>query len=253
MNIHAALICLWEVNKMAKISATKAAYRKERKRVLQFISRAKKRGYVFEESVVPDLVKTPRAKDVKALKQLTPTALYKKSYKIDTYTGEAVEGIEGRKQERKTAAQKARQTRKRRQSPVEYYPDEADIIINNVSEEIESLDFGPLNRLSDEIDSQIDSASNMFGAQRRVHAENANRLKALLNAAIRNEGMENVARRIKENYDELYETSLIVSYGSDQEQVNIAINRFTTLITGHALTMEDARYNSDYIDSTMGW
>ena len=238
---------------MTALSAIKSAYHKERKRVLQFISRAKKRGYVFFESVVPDLVKKPRAKDVKSLKQLTPAELYKKSYKIDPSTGEAIEGVEGRKQERKIAAQKAQQTRKRRQSPTDYYPNEADIIINNVSEEIESLDFGPLNRLSDEIDSQIESTSNMFGAQRQVHAENANRLKALLNAAIRNEGMENVARRIKENYDELYEASLIVSYSSDQEQVNIHINRFTTLITGHALTMEDARYNSDYIDSTMGW
>lgn len=252
MNIHAALICLWEVNKMAKISATKAAYRKERKRVLQFISRAKKRGYVFEESVVPDLVKTPRAKDVKSLKQLTPTALYKKSYKIDTYTGEAIEGIEGRKQERKIAAQKARQTRKRRQSPVEYYPNEADIIINNVSEEIESLDFGPLNRLSSEIDSQLESLSSMPKYQATMHVENVNRLKRLLDSAIQSEGLENVAMRIKENYDLLYETSLIVAYHSSQEEVNIAINRFTTIITGHALTMEQARYNSDYIDS-MGW
>ena len=237
---------------MAKISATKAAYRKERKRVLQFISRAKKRGYVFEESVVPDLVKTPRAKDVKSLKQLTPTALYKKSYKIDTYTGEAIEGIEGRKQERKIAAQKARQTRKRRQSPVEYYPNEADIIINNVSEEIESLDFGPLNRLSSEIDSQLESLSSMPKYQATMHVENVNRLKRLLDSAIQSEGLENVAMRIKENYDLLYETSLIVAYHSSQEEVNIAINRFTTIITGHALTMEQARYNSDYIDS-MGW
>ena len=237
---------------MAKISATKAAYRKERKRVLQFISRAKKRGYVFEESVVPDLVKTPRAKDVKSLKQLTPTALYKKSYKIDTYTGEAVEGIEGRKQERKTAAQKAQQTRKRRQATAEYYPNEADIIINNVSEEIESLDFGPLNRLTGEIDSQLESLSSMPKYQATMHVENVNRLKRLLDSAIQSEGLENVATRIKENYDLLYETSLIVAYHSSQEEVNIAINRFTTIITGHALTMEQARYNSDYIDS-MGW
>ena len=237
---------------MAKISATKAAYRKERKRVLQFISRAKKRGYVFEESVVPDLVKTPRAKDVKSLKQLTPTELYKKSYKIDTYTGEAVEGIEGRKQERKIAAQKARQTRKRRQSTVEYYPNEADIIINNVSEEIESLDFGPLNRLTGEIDSQLESLSSMPKYQATMHVENVNRLKRLLDSAIQSEGLENVAMRIKENYDLLYETSLIVAYHSSQEEVNIAINRFTTIITGHALTMEQARYNSDYIDS-IGW
>lgn len=99
-----------------KLSALKQAFAKELSRIRKFISRATKRGYSFEEVTLPKTPKRVTQKAVERLKkQYTPEKLYTQAiYK--TPTGVQVSGLEGRKYERKTAAEKAAATRARRKA-----------------------------------------------------------------------------------------------------------------------------------------
>ena len=98
-------------------------YKKQRKRIQQFIRRAEKRGYQFEPNVLPQKPKRITAQSVERLKKLTPEKLYKKSvYGGEATYGEIVSGEKGRKLERKRSAEKAVQTRKAIQAVRSYKP-----------------------------------------------------------------------------------------------------------------------------------
>lgn len=71
-------------------------YSKQRRRVLQFINRAKKKGYSFPEDIIPKIVKNPTRADVKALSKLTPEKLYSQ-LKYGNISGEEQRAIEKEK------------------------------------------------------------------------------------------------------------------------------------------------------------
>ena len=98
---------------MAKKSKYYESYKKELTRIKRFIRRAEKRGYKFEENVIPKTPKKITQGSVNTLKKLTPEKLYKKSvYGGEQSGGEIVSGVLGRKLERKISAEKAKETRK---------------------------------------------------------------------------------------------------------------------------------------------
>ena len=140
-------------NKTVKTLA-EVEYNRELKRIKQFIRRASKRGFIWEDSVIPEKPKKVTQKSVERLKKLTPTVLYKKGGYVDTETGELLPGTTGRHIERKKSAQKAKQTRKTKtrgkgtqnnqytpepeqpetehtKGDYEYYPDFTDVVIAN--------------------------------------------------------------------------------------------------------------------------
>lgn len=91
-------------------------YMKERKRVLRFMRRAMERGYIFPERLFHEH-KTINKKAVESLKKLKSKELYKKAQYSGWYVPEGkevVSGEEGRKLERKAAAQKAKETKIRK-------------------------------------------------------------------------------------------------------------------------------------------
>lgn len=101
--------------KKTKITPAQLAYRKERKRILQFIRRAEKRGYQFKTTVVPEIPKRITKASVEKLKKITPETLYSKAvYGGEATGGEIVSAEQGRKLEKKRRAQKAAETRKAR-------------------------------------------------------------------------------------------------------------------------------------------
>lgn len=71
-------------------------YSEQRRRVLQFVNRAKKRGYSFPEDIIPKIVKNPTRADVKVLSKLTPEKLYSQS-KYGDISGEEQRAIEKEK------------------------------------------------------------------------------------------------------------------------------------------------------------
>ena len=87
-------------------------YNKELKRIQQFLRRASKRGFIWDDSVIPKRPKKITEKSVAKLKRITPDVLYKKGQYLDTSTGELLSGVKGRALERKKATEKALETRK---------------------------------------------------------------------------------------------------------------------------------------------
>ena len=189
---------------MAKHKSRKVTYaseyRKQRKRVQQFIRRAEKRGYVFEDNILPAIPKNITKASVRRLERLTPDELYKKAVKLDYETGEFVSGVRGRSADRSQAAKKAAQTRKsirqnikipsirdvRKAQAGDYrrFPTESDILISNWFTELEGLQ----------------------------NAGYYNALKAWMNGAISQFGREAVAEMLKTAYENGYQLSWEIAY-----------------------------------------
>ena len=88
-------------------------YNKELRRIKRFLKAAEKRGYEWKESPIPDRPKRIRRESVEALKKKQPEYFYKKARYVNKETGEILPGLQGRQLERKEAAQKAAETRRR--------------------------------------------------------------------------------------------------------------------------------------------
>lgn len=86
-------------------------YKRELKRIQQFLRRASKRGFIWSENIIPQRPNKITEKSVAKLKKLTPDVLYKKGEYVDASTGELLSGTKGRNLERKIAAEKAKETR----------------------------------------------------------------------------------------------------------------------------------------------
>ena len=102
---------------MSSIKSQKAKneeYNKQRKRIKQLISRAKKRGYTFPENIIPPKPTKIYQKDINKLKSLTPEKIYAKAKYTDPRTNEIVKGDVGRKREKLFASRKSAYTRKYR-------------------------------------------------------------------------------------------------------------------------------------------
>lgn len=85
-------------------------YKKELRRIKQFIRRASKRGFIWFDNPIPKQPKKITTKSVSRLKNITPQTLYKKANFVDNETGEILSGTKGRKLEKKRAVEKAKET-----------------------------------------------------------------------------------------------------------------------------------------------
>lgn len=105
--------------KKRKLTQTRVEYNKQRKRIQNFISRAKKQGYVFDENVIPAIPKRVTKASVARLARLTSKELYKKAVYVSRETGEIETPEEHRKRILKEAAQKAKATKARKKAQKE--------------------------------------------------------------------------------------------------------------------------------------
>lgn len=128
-----------------KISKTQKEYRRVRSNLLRKISRASKRGYLFDENLVPEIPQKVTKSAIKKLEKIS-AELYDKAEHVDFETGEVLSGTEARKQERQESARKAVATRKgirynREEQTTEQFeyqyddysmfPSEAEMVISN--------------------------------------------------------------------------------------------------------------------------
>lgn len=100
------------MKKKKRISETRKEYNRQRKRIQNFISRNKKRGFLFDENILPKIPKRVTKASVNRLKKLTPDKLYSKAIHLDTETGEITKGLQASKELRR----KARAETKRRKA-----------------------------------------------------------------------------------------------------------------------------------------
>ena len=98
--------------KKNKLTKNQIAFKKQITRIKNFIRRATKRGYEFNENVIPTMPKRVTKKSIEKIKNIKPKDLYSKASYLDKSTGEIVSGSTGRKIERNLSTQKAKETRK---------------------------------------------------------------------------------------------------------------------------------------------
>lgn len=98
-----------------KLTPTQEAYNKEYNRIVNFIKRAEKRGFMFNfNAIIPKKLKHPKRASVERLKNFKPADLYEHSVYGGLATeGEITTGTEGRKAENKARAIKSAQTRQK--------------------------------------------------------------------------------------------------------------------------------------------
>lgn len=99
-----------------KLTKNQIEYNKQVRRIKNFIKRAEKRGYEFNEDILPKTPKRITKQAIKRLENLKPNQLYAKAEFLDTSTGEMLKGTKGRKLEWQRASEKAKQTRQRNKS-----------------------------------------------------------------------------------------------------------------------------------------
>lgn len=235
-----------------KLSANQQEYLKQVKRIKQFISRAEKRGFIFNENVIPEQPKRVTKKRIQELKEITPNVLYSLSEYVDTSTGEIITGKEGRTRERKASAYKASVTRRRNKEAerrfwtgetdsqstnqqhkgVKYYPDGGEIIYHNILE-----DF--ITRLSEETPEYTP-----YGKKRQYHvyeeSERGRKTLYTITMSVKNEiGESALGWRIQENSEEVQDLLICVFYGSSSELISTSVNRLARIIKGSELTMSE--------------
>ena len=94
-----------------KLTTNQMEFKKELKRIKRFIHNARKRGYEFDDNVLPKQPKRITRKKVEEIKNIKPSNLYDKAVYYDEVTHETFTGQQGRRLERHRASLKAKKTR----------------------------------------------------------------------------------------------------------------------------------------------
>lgn len=216
--------------KRVKKTPAERAYSKQVKRIKQFISRAEKRGYQFSEDALPQRPKRVTQASVRKLAKLTPEKLYKKAvYGGLASEGEIVPATEGLKLERSLRAKKSAETRKYRlaeplQEPTNtpgFEPPE------------NLLEFGISNVIVQNFKSQI------------LHfpKEIADKIIALINTLVTEQGIEDVAYSLQHMPMQFYEYINRQGYDS-----NAAIQEFSSALIEYLPNASDG-YKADLMDA----
>lgn len=222
----------------ARSTKVQREYTKERERIKSFLKRARARGFIFPDDILPDRVKHPTPEQLKQLKELTPEKLYSRAvYLIDPKTGEVTTGTERRQQERKTAAEKAKRTRAERlrppKTPTEGQPpDITDTVLLWVQDMFENADTSGLN------------------GEDAVHKQkHISQGEIILNNAILKYGRNEVARRLEENRDAIQPliNSLI---GTRYDDLAIQLlSEFHEILSDTTISVTEVKQLENYFES----
>ena len=242
--------------KKQKQTEVEKLYSKQIKRIKQFIRRAEKRGFIFEENIMPQKPKKVTKASVRKLEKLTPEKLYKKSLYLEESTGEIEEVQKRRKEERKQSARKAVKTRKERQKARRNWTFE------DAEKHREQLPVDGKEVLRNTIDdfvSRLQIDTSWVGRKRRrpvALQETINSqglLISLINQQIALFGEEEIGNRLQANSDKLSELLSIVLWDSKAEAIQSATRLFAEILTGNSLMPSqlqeldlESEYNEDF-------
>lgn len=140
-------------------------YSKQVKRIKQFIKRAEKRGYQFDEDVIPQRPKRITQASVRKLAKLTPEKLYQKAeYGGAASYGEVVTGVKGVRLERSLRGKKAAETRKYRLAEPRQEPTNTQGFVppENISEDTSFFDAVVITGFKSHVRQFNEHASNLL-------------------------------------------------------------------------------------------
>lgn len=216
---------------MAKnITPNQQEWKKELKRLNQFIKRAEKRGYIFDENIIPETPERITKKKLSEIKDINANALYSSAKYFNKETGETISGIEARKIERKKASQKAARTKSTKAKnqisnpQISALPSETDIVLKNIEQLISN--WQPMVNWS-----------NYF-----IEAKKSDKitLSNILQQSISEIGREETAKRLQNSATNVIDTAERILYSSDEEQVNLDLVDIATILKGRSLTPEES-------------
>lgn len=209
-----------------KLTVNQQQWKKEVDRLKQFIRRAEKRGFTFDD-VIPATPKRITKKQLNLIKSLTPNVLYSRANYTDPQTGQSISGTEGRRLERSRAALK--RFKKSTYNP----PIEEDSVLHQIEEMIRDWKTFP-------------NWSKYFTEVKR---EDKNRLKALLDGKIAEVGRKETARILQENAEGINHMADEILYSSDEDAVNMDLNYIATVLKGSPLTADESAYYTQLAES----
>ena len=242
--------------KKHKQSEAEKLYAKQLKRIKQFIRRAEKRGFIFEENIIPQKPKKVTKASVRKLERLTPEKLYKKSLYLEESTGEIEEAQKRRKEERKQSAKKAVKTRKERQKARRNWTREE---AEKNREQLPTEGKESFKNTIEEFVSRLQIDTSWLGKKRRrpialqetIHSQGI--LMNLINQQIELYGEEEIGNRLQSNSDKLSELLSIILWDSKAEAIQSATRVFAETITGNSLMPsqlqqleQESEYNENY-------
>lgn len=260
-------------------------YYKERKLVLQRISRAKKRGFAVPEKLLPAIPKKITAGSIRRLEKLSAKYIQKKSEFKGKKGAEARQEYQKEFVAKRKSSRKANKIKKIIQKILEF---------NSRLNESELLNLSEIDlmRLYEEEKEKKESAweeeqyynyddgyeegyesgyDDGYNAGRGVEIElpeeselvyqeivrileaGANKNYCFvamnyLNNAIGSRGFQEVMQSINESPDELKNDSNVIAFASDQEQIQMALSEFITLISGRALDSSESMKVAEEIE-----
>lgn len=207
--------------------------KKELKRVKQFIRRAEKRGYKFND----EFKKSISTRSTRSLQLLTARKIYEQS----TYTlpsREQYSGLTGRYLEREAASIKGAITRQmKREAAKKGKGDRFD----------EGADFGYLPNMEDIVYQNVMALIEQYPS-----SEGSQYLKNLLDSEISSYGKSMVARAMQAANEDLIKAAQeIIFYELNSWQMNAALKAFSEVIRGGiTLTKEESRKLSMVMEGT---
>lgn len=240
------------------LSADERAYKHEITRINAIIKRLSKRGYIFSDEIIPEKPRKITEKDLNRLRKITTKSSYRYAQYLDPETGNKVSGLKGRKLERSRAGKKAYQTRLRNEQLRELQKQEAE---REKQAEIEAKRKSRTARKPESTESNLPEAtyqivenireelsswqpspdwSDFFAETKR---NDKNILQRMFEGAIRDFGEAAVAQRLEEHAMEvnaLLQEILYGSGGKDGGQIQVDYARFSQIITGRGLTIDEA-------------
>lgn len=140
-------------------------YSKQVRRIKQFIRKSEKRGYQFDEDVIPQRPKRITQASVRKLAKLTPEKLYQKAeYASQASYGEVVTGVKGARLERSLRAKKAAETRKYRLAEPRQEPTNTQGFVppENISEDTSFFDAVVITGFKSHVRQFNEHASNLL-------------------------------------------------------------------------------------------
>lgn len=220
---------------VTKLTPNQQEWKKQLKRLQQFIRRAKKRGYTFPDDVIPERPKRITKKKLSKIKGINPQTLYSQAEFYNPETGETISGLEGRTFERKRSARKGQLTKsiKRTQQTEISLPRQTDLVLHNIRDLINQ--FTPSSLWSD------------YWSQKKENDKN--KLQALLDNAIAQEGENVVAERLENYAGDIERIINSILYGSDEEQTQFDMVEFATIIKGRSLTQQESSELTDLMET----
>lgn len=245
--------------KKRKKTQTQLAYEKQERRIKQFIRRAEKRGYKFEENVLPKRPKRVTKSSVQKLEKITPKELYKHAvYGGEASYGEVISGLKGLAKERSARSKKSAETRKARKEAERRFWTQEDA--EEHRDEIPNGGKTIYRNVLDEFIARLSDAVSQYTPWQRKRSKQAlyesdrqkQSLYALTMSIVAKDGEGAVGWRIQSD-DDLDSYLQYVLYGSRSELIQTASAHIAEVIKGNPLGILEQRDLAEESENEESW